>query len=148
MAFNFKVFDTVAMAEEGSTLHLRIPATNELAYDVRGDEKIPVAITFKGPKSQAGRDALTKAQQRTKAVLRKYAKDKDEIISAEDSLKLREINAESFFDMAVSWTGFSNTKDEPLPLTKAEFVNQCMTYLGVYEQINEFILGQQSFLKA
>ncbi len=144
MAFNFKVFDTVAMAEEGSTLHLRIPATNELAYD--GDT--PVAITFKGPKSQAGRDALTKASQRTKAVLRKYAKDKDEIISAEDSLKLREINAESFFDMAVSWTGFSNAKDEPLALTKAEFVGQCMAYLDLYEQINEFILGKQSFLKA
>jgi len=67
MAFNFKVFDTVAMAEEGSTLHLIIPATGELAYD--GDT--PVTITLKGPKSKAGRDALTKSSQRSKAILRR-----------------------------------------------------------------------------
>lgn len=144
MAFNFKVFDSVAMAEEGSVLHLRIPATNELAYN--GDE--PVSITFKGPKSSVGREALTKASQRSKAVLRKYEKTPDAIISNEDSLKLREINAESFFEMATGWTGFNDDKDKPIPMTKAAFVDVCKTYHEIYEQINEFVLSKQNFLKS
>jgi hypothetical protein len=144
MAFNFKVFDSVAMAEEGSTLHLIVPATGLLAND--GDT--PVTITFKGPKSKDGKAALQKRAARTRMVLKKYDKTPDAILSDDESAQLRKITAEAYAEMAINWTGFSDDKDKPLPLTKENFVKFCLEFMEIQSQIEKFILGEESFLKA
>jgi len=144
MAFNFKVFDSVAMAEEGSTLHLIVPATGLLAYD--GDT--PVTITFKGPKSKDGKAALQKMRARSRLLLKKYDKTPDALLTSEETAQLRKISAEAYAEMAINWTGFSDEKDKAIPLTKENFVKFCLDFLEIQTQIDKFIAVEESFLKA
>jgi hypothetical protein len=143
MAFNFKVFDSVAMAEEGSTLHLIVPATGLLAYD----GETPVTITFKGPKSKDGKAAISKAHARARSVLKKYDKKPDSVLTEDEQLELRKIYSEGYAEMAINWTGFSDEKDKAIPLTKENFLKYCFL-LEIYLQVKAFIEDDQSFLKA
>ena len=139
----FDAFDTVKQAEEGATLHFRLPQTGEYAYN----EGAPVTITFKGPKSAAGRAAGSKLVAKSTAVLRKYKKTPDATLSDDDSLALRKIKAESYASLAIAWTGFE--KDgKSIPLSADNVFDMLTTYWDLYEQTHEFFEAKDSFLKS
>lgn len=143
MAFNFKVFDTVAMAEEGATLHFIVPKTGLPAYN----GETPLSVTFRGPKSKDGRAALQKCHARVRAMLKKYDKHPDAVLNDEESAQKRKIYAEAFAEMAINWTGFEDEKGKPIPLTKENILSFYANYLDLHEQTERFILAEESFLK-
>ena len=139
----FDAFDTVKQAEEGSTLHFKLPQTGEYAFN----EGVPVTITFKGPKSAAGRAAGGKLLTKSKAILRKYKNNPDSLLSDEDSATLRKFKAESYASLAIAWTGFE--KDgKSIPLSADNVFDMLTTYWDLYEQTHEFFEAKDSFLKS
>lgn len=144
MAFLLDAFDTVKQAEDGATLHFKFPATGELAYN----EGEPVTITLKGPRSSAGRRAIGKMVARSKAILRKYDKKPEAIVSDEDADLLRKARAEAYSELTTAWTGFEGQDGKPIALTPANVSDTLYKYWELLDQVHEFMEQKESFLKA
>lgn len=143
MANFLDAFDTVKQAEQGATLHFKLPQTGEYAFN----DGVPLTITFKGPKSAAGRQAGNKLAARVGAILRKYKKNPDSLLSDEDTEALRKIKAESYASLATAWTGFEKDGKE-IPLNPDNVCDMLITYRDLLDQTTEFMESKESFLKS
>lgn len=139
----FDAFDTVKQAEQGATLHFKLPQTGEYAYN----EGTPLTITFKGPKSAAGRQAGSRLAAKMGAILRKYKKNPDSLLSDDDSAALRKIKAESYASLATAWTGFEKDGKD-IPLTPDNVYEMLISYWDLLDQASEFMESKDSFLKS
>lgn len=144
MANFLDAFDTVKQAEEGATLHFKFPQTGDYAYN----DGEPVTITVKGPRSSSGRKAIGRMLARSKAILRKYDKKPDAIVSDEDSDTLRKIRAEAYSELATNWTGFEGSDGKTIPMTQPNVADVLYKYWELLDQLHEFMEQKENFLKS
>lgn len=149
--FNIENLDTESKQEAGAWLHLRDPATGELAY-ADAKKKKPCRIKFKGYQSEAGKQSVVNGRNKMmKAAIEQGKKGKQD---APKEMTLEDLNenalsdAETLTALVLDWENIPGADGKIIPFSKEEFHNAAVRMLDLRKQALEHIQDQTVFFEA
>lgn len=125
-----KMFDTVTLSEDGSWLHLNIPASEEKAY-LDDKQKRPMRIKLQGP------DCNTWVNFQRKSVREGDKKKSYEDTVLEDS--------QLFAKMTLGWENIPDATGKDLPFSFEAAVRLYRDYKDIRMQALKFVVSQENF---
>lgn len=146
--FNIENLDTESKQEAGAWLHLRDPATGELAY-ANADPEKPCRIKFKGYQSDAGKQSVVNGRNKMmKAAIKQGKKDTPKEMTLEDLNENALSDAETLTALVLDWENIPGADGEMIPFSKDAFYNAASRMLDLRKQALEHIQDQTVFFEA
>ena len=146
--FNIENLDTESKQEAGAWLHLRDPATGELAY-ADTEKKKPCRMKFKGYQSEAGKQSVVSGRNKMmKAAIKQGKKDTPKEMTLEDLKENALSDAETLTALVLDWENIPGADGKMIPFSKEEFHNAAVRMLDLRKQALEHIQDQTVFFEA
>lgn len=146
--FNIENLDTESKQEAGAWLHLRDPATGELAY-ADAEQKKPCRIKFKGYQSDAGKQSVVNGRNKMmKAAIKQGKKDTPKEMTLEDLNENALSDAETLTALVLDWENIPGADGKMIPFSKDAFHNAASRMLDLRKQALEHIQDQTVFFEA